>query len=415
MRIRFWVLVAALVLSGVGICAWLTTSLLFLKVVAPQVSTEKPLILGSKDNAALQPLISRAASVLLPRDAQEITRTFSHWVYSGVGETNMVVTLGNNKQELPEGWQRHSIGWITLLSNQAIPKWGWMNGGRMLKLAGDIMLGRIPFIQPSLYVEIPGNPGPLYLTGKMKGGALSFVYSLTGADKFLGPIKIAKNPNINELNIALPSAVLEKIPDNSKQAIQDEIIAGIGLTKSRPDIITLLEGARYFGVTSSGTNNVNNFAVGAAQGLTEDIVSGWVGSERGYLEPVQHAFRLPDGTVGYELIPSADAKADFSDTDQDGCRQSKITAGDIWFCTQGEVGALATDRDSALLLVHELSNSLAEAGGGAAGKWRVVVPADYLKLLSDSLGVSVQDIEKIQGVYLEGNAFGGRGYAIFTD
>ena len=415
MRIRFWIVVIGISIGVIGAGVWLSTSLLFLRAITPNDS--QAVVLGSKAGTPLDPIVRQIVTAYLPSQAQEAVFGFSRWLYrrtdTGADSLAAVTGIGGNLPPSAPGWESKKLGWITIQSEDGGKQSMQTTIINALGFVVQAALGQTAFVQPTLHVEFPSEPGPLFASGQLKDSVFSFVYSRLSINQLPKPVNTRNYENIDRLEVSLPSQFISNIPDVTQGIIEDRIVAELGLTKTKPDVLSELTQGTAIGMLDMrvGANSSSQFAVGVYGGNLATAVTDWVAKERGYLNPVQRAFRLPDGSLGYELVPADDTTADFGGVDEHGCQQSVISAGDVWLCQQGAAAAFGRDRATTQRLVttlvheQEVSNS-----NNNELPWHVLLPGNYIDTIPASLSIS-QPVN-FSGIYIEGVANQGRGYLI---
>lgn len=406
MRARVWITIAILVLAGAGGLLWLSSSILFLRALTPHTSGSYTAFIGSTNQAAIEPFTQRVRTFFMSDVAQSISQALNKWVYrkdSNNAEAITAYGAGNAKNITAPLWhvEDFGLGVGTIFSSQGTtnPGLSTQSFSSVVGFITDSVLGRLPFSHPSIVIDVPGEPGPIAVSGKVQKNTFSFVYSQEEPLDKLQPQKIQPPSNLETMFVALPSAFLAHIPVDIQEKLQDTVKVNLSLTKSRPDIINSLQQAKAF------TYLEGEFEGQAALGVIEDTgtsfmqaVKGWIALERGYLSPVTQAFRLPDGTIGHEYIPSPTVGDGFSQPGLDACSISYIDGKPMWLCHAGNVSVLGTSAELGYRGMKTLQRMQDDA------HWQVSLPSPYASdLIQTILGASDNEQSHVNHLWIEGN------------
>lgn len=172
------------------------------------------------------------------------------------------------------------------------------------------------------------------------------VQSLLGYIRWETPTRLALNltknskvskryafPNFQnkKLQVALPSAVLSYLPEKNTAPWETVIQKKLGFEKTHPNLRELI--AKEQGVTL--VMDGDNLGLGIQTqnpAAVANIFKAWFASEEAHRHPNRRAFRLPDGTIGYEKTAGAAAPAFPSEFDHENCLESLLPDLKVWLC-----------------------------------------------------------------------------------
>lgn len=406
MRRRFLIALGSVALAGLGGFIWASTSLHVLRAALP--GTPSVAFASAARGTVIEPFVNRAVDVLVPASVQDVIDGFSVWAYGG--DENHDATLGYNRsQSVVAGWV---YPWQTALSSGDTLVATTREIGRLLEAVAGIALNKVDQPHPTVIVELSDTPGPISLQGTVNENTFAFTYSLSGIadERDVGGRAVPPGSmDQKDLKVALPSTVLNYFPMDELNTMQGDIVSDLAFTKTLPDIVGEFEVAIAFGV-HMGDDSGDVQAVGVVEGAEShrfsDHLEEWVAMERAYEFPIRQAFRLPDGTIGYELIPSPNVSAGFSTMGADGCQTTHLVGRQVWRCQASDVTVFGISYDATQILVAdliELSNT---------GSWQVNLPATYATHIPTAL--EIEDAPKIQGIMLTGGRNNsGQGAIIF--
>lgn len=386
-----WAVVGILVLTAASAIAWVSSSLLMLQAALP--GTPKTVIGSAAAGTLLEPFANRIAELLLPEGAQQKAEAFSRWMY-GRNERGDTV-LGQSQVAV---WQTVIYPWGTVLTRHDSLGTTLGELGQLAGVITDIALRQTANAKPTLLIQLPDTPGPLAVSGILEENAFRFTYNLTGnapkPDFHSGEL----SHEIDELNIAIPSNVLTIFPKDIVASIQNKIVSELGFTRTLPDIVDQFAQAQAFGIRARSTDS-NMVAIGVVEQegsrKFSDTLRDWVALERAYISPVERAFTLPDGTIGYELIPAPEVNSGFSLMGTDGCQTSYIGSRQVWRCREDNVVVFGVAYNETRRLLTDLQDL------SVAGQWKVVLPGMYAATLPKLMGV--KDARPVESLTIIGH------------
>lgn len=191
--------------------------------------------------------------------------------------------------------------------------------------------------------------------------------------------------NVDELSMTLPSHILATLPDSLHHNWNSALIQRLSFFNTRPDIIAHL--ARYNSPVIIKLNNSHaTIAVAGSNEQFTSAIHSWFQNEEAYSRQRQQAFRLPDGTLGYELAPG-EIREVFTNLVDSNCRQESwprlAGAGGpahnqamqhLWLCTKGNQIAFGSDQSA--------TKEATQDDFSAASTWNISLGAQYLADLS---------------------------------
>ncbi len=221
----------------------------------------------------------------------------------------------------------------------------------------------------------------LYILATVRSEGMNLFVAGAGSGFFYQPGVAPPPVGEEELLVALHSKVLSVIPEELRRGWNNSILAKLGFVETKPDIINYLGRINSRIIIDITEEN----ATIAAVDKSGDFVStakDWVQQEERHTRPRRRAFRLPDGTLGYEMVPGQIRSLFVDIFDSGGCRRASFAARkaskqqqgqeiEFWLCAADGRVALGSSRDMALSGVKELLSPQRH--------WRVVVGTAYLE------------------------------------
>lgn len=264
----------------------------------------------------------------------------------------VVPTLGQGdtvQSELATGaWRYQRLGGLIVASrgNIALPS------SRTTLAAGARELG--VHLAPD---ALPFQPLALFSIGDIRAYVAHDRQQLLGVLRRSGAwpnARIARSESApaSGLELALGSQALAAIPTDILTRWQEELVNRFALKRSRPALVKELEGFD----TVAAVLDADDVAIGARSASASFIqtAEGWLQAEQGYQSPSTVAFRLPDGTLGYEKRPSH-APITWQIVGDGACRTTTLAEVSYWLCRQAEAGALAKSESGARRVLAALS------------------------------------------------------------
>jgi len=175
----------------------------------------------------------------------------------------------------------------------------------------------------------------------------------------------------DELKLALPSHVLATIPDALNRMWNNALLDRFGFTNTQPDIMDHL--AQYDSLAIQLTKNDVTIALVGHQELFISTAKTWLQAEEAYTRQRQRAFRLPDGTLGYEQVPG-EIREVFSNSVDANCRHEAYPLPadmkHFWLCAKDNQVVLSSNYATAQAAIQEPLP--------APGNWYVTLGAQHL-------------------------------------
>lgn len=144
--------------------------------------------------------------------------------------------------------------------------------------------------------------------------------------------------------LSVPGSALAVLPP-ALQASWDALLhQKLHFTHTKPEIFRHLMTADRVVILMRGDDLALGIAP-AEQGEAAPL-HRWVQDEERYSRPHEQAFRLPDGTIGRELVPGLAGDV-FREPDATGCRAPLEGKTTLWLCERAGMVLLATDQSLA--------------------------------------------------------------------
>lgn len=203
---------------------------------------------------------------------------------------------------------------------------------------------RLP-VKPHLLLSLAPGSGkfftdPITVVGRSQRQALVFHVRRDGQffQENLPPLTSPSG-----LHAALPGSFIAQLPPEVKNDWNEFLRREFHFTASRPDIVSDLSTFSHaeVHVTAASSSLVSK----AETDKFLQLVQEWASQEIAHRNPVTGAFRLPDGTLGYEKRPSPATAAFTEPPDSGGCRGGLLPA--TFLCKNADGALLTTTRDGA--------------------------------------------------------------------
>lgn len=158
-----------------------------------------------------------------------------------------------------------------------------------------------------------------------------------------------RQPSQSELAaivVVAPGSLWKSMPET----LWDDILRPrLHFTRTRPPFVHTLATLPQATVLLSTQDQGSDVAITGEDPTGQFALAAttWLQEEERRSRLVNRAFRLPDGTQGYERV-LGEALPVLSPPDEAGCRGPEGARTTLWLCQQGKRTTLATDRDLAL-------------------------------------------------------------------
>ncbi len=145
-----------------------------------------------------------------------------------------------------------------------------------------------------------------------------------------------------------PSSVIDRLPANILNAWEEKISQSFNIGGGSMSFASLLREQEGFGLSVeqggmavSITGEPERFKSALAAQIKEEV---------SFNNPVRKAFRLPDGTLGYEYVPG-DGNAIWRE-EGGGCYSNNDLGSSLWLCQANNQAALAQDHQAAVAMLN---------------------------------------------------------------
>ncbi len=199
---------------------------------------------------------------------------------------------------------------------------------------------------PDLVANIPGNElnysSNVNLTGDFQEHALNFYIS---SEKLSFTKTLNNTENNNEdLRIAIQSELLEYIPKELQDNLNQIIKEDLNFSYTQPNFINSLSDAEAFGVLYSPDKGFSLIYDGDQPEEFVQIAETWIQDEERYSRPTKRGFKTPDGILGYEIVPG-EAEPVFHGW-LSNCREPIDGKTNVWLCRQGNKVSLGSNESA---------------------------------------------------------------------
>lgn len=370
----------------------ITHSLWFLSQFVPRDSN---ILWAQKGNYPLIELLNSHAGLTGINLGQEgiNSQDFGHLVLAKTGNSTQLVGRSKSifqaariQQDLQQqGWQVQAIG--SFISAQT--------GATTDVLTGKVLLSRSwhGILQLINHVKEGINPIGIIHIGKNSIPLADTTYDATiTTERQAIKVRIKHPhsqtaPNIppakNDpaavnmgLQFALPGKMLSHIPSNLQSSSLAKVLGDLHITRKQTDLTKIIKEATYI----AGTSNQQGSAVAiqANKGNLGSTLQGIVVAEEGYYHPKRHAFRLPDGSIGFELRPSTPPTV-WSQVNE-SCGYYSGQEHQWWVCSNDTIGSIGTNQEVAQKLLVNYDPNI----------WIVIVGKD---IVPENLQPAIQSIK----------------------
>jgi len=145
-----------------------------------------------------------------------------------------------------------------------------------------------------------------------------------------------------DLYIKSAGSYVDKIPEHISANLERQLTSSLGLGHTVIQFSALLRQQNQ--IIVSVNDNVTIAGQGFPNEFRQEIIAA-VSNENAHLNPVKKAFKLPDGTLGYEYVPGeVDTQVEVG---EDGCAQHAYDGHSIWLCEGNNSISASNSRDSA--------------------------------------------------------------------
>lgn len=149
--------------------------------------------------------------------------------------------------------------------------------------------------------------------------------------------------------LVVPGSILKQLPRSLVLAWNSLLRQKFGFIKTKPDIMEEL--SDYSTVLLGVQGKTVTVGVADAQAITTfaSTVQRWSEDEDRYNRPVKRAFRLPDGSLGYELVPGPSRLVFQPDSVAAACLEPIAGRATVTLCHHDNRLVVATAREQAQL------------------------------------------------------------------
>ncbi len=372
------------VILGVSALIGMTRSLWFLTDLIPTQGSAT--MIGIRQSPGLQQITTELYKQgrISDQIAQYIPQ-LSRAVFIQDGENRYVVVIPTiaGQRTVPtlftqDGWRVHRYGWIMIAAPReevlpALSVRAFQEAAQhfWLRMAQNNM----PY-HPVALVSVPEQIGAFHSRGftilateEEKTVAIRATEGSQQYEKVLALSPVISRSDISErdFTVQIPAKYLATIPSVMKQQWQERIAKELGLIHTKPKFITSVNSESHIFVM----NNARGDIAFALKGNTNQFVSDvreHIEREAGYDNPVKQSFRLPDGTLGYEYVPSE--VSNLWSEDKNGCMKAQSSNVLIHMCRHDDWIVLANSLDAVSLARQSITDT-----------FHISIPSDWTNIL----------------------------------
>jgi hypothetical protein len=171
-------------------------------------------------------------------------------------------------------------------------------------------------------------------------------------------------PPADFLSAALPGKSLQELPNNLTHAWNNLVSKELGFRFTEPGLVPLVTSQDSILITT-GPSEVTLAGWGKAEELIHGLLKA-IQAEESYHRPVRQAFRLPDGTIGFEMVAGEENEIPRPAVGE--C----TSALDLTVCRSETAASISTSREKAQVALN-------------SPVWHVQIGERYLKQTTLSL------------------------------
>lgn len=259
------------------------------------------------------------------------------------------------------GWHVERVGlWLAVKEDAppTIQPSGLTTAWAGFKAWGRAAIQSDQFTYPAIMLRIaPGKlaaiPEGVALMSQKKGQLLAGHYNLgeiwpPERRVALRSPKEVENEERVDLLVALPSSFLSAVPSQLKQEWNHLLEEKLVISHARSTVLE--EVPAYASVSVAVQGEDISLAVLDFGNQFKPTVEKWGAQETAYHAPTRRAFRLPDGTLGYESIPGELEAFLTLAASEAGCEGGRNEILQLWLCRHGNWAAVS--RNQALAQKH---------------------------------------------------------------
>lgn len=257
-------------------------------------------------------------------------------------------TLGKGRQLRQSlrqnGWDTKWLG-LLLIGEQGrpIPKISWRN------YFSPLLTQHTPR-RPALLAKIPSGR----LVAFAEGHALEV--SFQAGSTWPAPIK----PSVSliqaeDVAIQMPGHFLALLPPSQREAWNSFVRQKLQLTHTTPDILASLDSQSQLRLRS--TPDIFELGIQGNSATFAQLAEAWFSQDLAAASPVIRAFRLPDGTLGYEKRPGEPPPVFTHQSEGSSCQESTGLASPIFLCKDLETARLSNVQGSSISKIKSPSGS----------------------------------------------------------
>lgn len=274
-----------------------------------------------------------------------------------VGITNSLFQTPNTRQKLqPEGWHVQAVGpyvnaqkgaGVQVLTAKTLLSRSGQGIWHLMKHASD-------GINPISIIHVSEKSIPLADTAYdavitvRKDMVQTIVKHPHGQQA--PPLTLEKTANnipSYGLKFALSGKMLSHIPARLQTASLAKMMDNLHINRKQSDLAALIKKATFIAGVSN--HNETGLAImGESTGLAT-AMQNIVAAEEGYYHPQRGAFRLPDGSIGFEFRPGTPS-AVWSQVNE-SCGYYNGQNHQWWVCNNGKMASLGTSQPVAQMLL----------------------------------------------------------------
>lgn len=359
MNRSFFISVIVVVVVGcVALFVFISSSLWFLVGLVPVQEDEK-FVLAMKQDArisALSPLVQRYG---IPTYLQKVTSRFSRFVYVEGDASAVIIAIplwthmfDATDGMRTDGWTIRRRGWFVVAS-KGLPNTHISfirTVFSSLRSYADLAIlqrrpinpialayarqGSRPYVERSYGAVAWSQDNKIYVSGSFDG---KDIYDIS----IRGTVNENEEVQTNVSYVYVPPHFLIGTSDTLEEVWEPFIRSALGFTWTKPKFIHDMSALPNVLVIVSG-NDVLLGSLGSRDGA-QDIFQRWMNGEIAYNNPVKHAFKLPDGTYGFEYIPGSGDLNFSQDNNVKNCAFIELRAKKLQLCKDEQMAAITNN------------------------------------------------------------------------
>jgi len=223
--------------------------------------------------------------------------------------------------------------------------------------------------QPNVIANIKANTWPLLshdtaLIGIITNRNRELKTIIAPRLSDIPPFSISGPPLPNQedfLSFSLPGATIQSVSTQLANDWNRLLHQRLGFINTKPPLVDFLGKVQTSSLAI--TDEQTSLAIIGDPSYLNSAWEHWLQDEEAYSRPQRKAFRLPDRTLGYELV-KGDSQPVLAQPDSSGCRRPINETIKLWLCQNNQGLAVGTNRDTTLHALDSITTTAQQVSIG---------------------------------------------------